>query len=91
MSRIIKDPFLEILPSIDVHGETTETVRFVINDFINDNYKLKNPEVLIIHGKGSGRLRKAVHEELKRNKYILSFFIYNMNEGCTIAKIKLDK
>ena len=51
-------------PKIDVHGETTETVVFVVRDFIKDNYKMKNKYIVVIHGKGSGALKRNVHEIL---------------------------
>ena len=54
-------------PKIDVHGETTETVVFVVQDFIKDNYKMKNKYIVVIHGKGSGALKRKVHEILKQD------------------------
>ena len=30
--------FIDNLPSIDLHGENSDTARVMINDFINDNY-----------------------------------------------------
>ena len=49
-------PFLNILPSIDVHGFTRETVYVPVSDFINDNIKLRNKKIVIIHGIGYGIL-----------------------------------
>ena len=31
------NPFLDILPSIDVHGFNRDMIRYILNDFINDN------------------------------------------------------
>ena len=42
-------PFLNILPSIDVHGFTRETVYVPVSDFINDNIKLRNKKIVIIY------------------------------------------
>ncbi len=90
MIKTIKDPFIHNIPVLDVHGETTASVNFIVNDFINDNYKLQQPKVLIIHGKGSGKLKKAVAQTLKANQKILKYGLYNLNEGCTIAYLKID-
>lgn len=76
-------------PKIDVHGETTDTVVFVVNDFINDNLKMKNEYILIIHGKGTGVLRKKVHEILKNNKMVNKYELDVMNLGQTIVKLKI--
>lgn len=76
-------------PKIDVHGETTDTVVFVVNDFINDNLKMKNEYILIIHGKGTGVLRKKVHEILKDNKLVNKYELDVMNLGQTIVKLKI--
>ena len=76
---------------LDVHGETTDTVIFQVNDFINDNYKMKEQYIVIIHGKGTGALRKKVHELLKKNKYVEKYELDVMNIGQTIIKLKESK
>ena len=76
---------------LDVHGETTDTVVFQVNDFINDNYKMKEQYIVIIHGKGTGALRKKVHELLKKNKYVEKYELDVMNIGQTIIKLKESK
>ena len=75
-------------PKIDIHGETTDTALFVVNDFINDNLKMKNEYIVIIHGKGTGVLRKKVHEILKNNKMVEKYELDVMNLGQTIVKLK---
>lgn len=90
MSRIIKNPFTFYYPSLDIHGETTLTCVAVINTFINDNLKMKNKHVIIIHGKGSGALRNATHELLKKNKNVVKYYIDGFNDGETIVELKLN-
>src|SRR5574344_267929 len=75
------------LPSLDLHGENRDTTRVLVNEFINDNYKLGKEEVVIIHGIGEGILKKEVHKVLKNNKKVINFKIDNFNTGCTIAII----
>lgn len=89
MNRIIRDPFTYILPKLDIHGETESTCVFIINSFINDNIKLKNRKIVIIHGKGRGILKRKTHELLKHNKNVIKYYIDGMNEGQTIVEINI--
>ena len=57
MNRII-NPFTSFYETIDIHGETTETVVFVIETFIKYIIKIKNKNLLIINWKGCGKLKK---------------------------------
>lgn len=78
-------------PVLNVHGETTDTVVYFLNDFIRDNVKLGNVYVGIIHGKSSNILRNRVHELLKKNRDVDSYRIDIWNPGMTIVKLKIDK
>ncbi len=89
MTRIIRDPFTYNLPHLDIHGETRDTCVALINSFINDNIKLKNKKIIIIHGKGTGILKKTTHIILKNNKKIDKFYIDNMNYGQTIIELQV--
>ena len=75
--------FIDNFPKIDLHGLD----RVEINDFIRDNIKLKNDIVVIIHGIGSGIIRKTTHETLKKNKNVIEFKTFYNNNGSTIVKI----
>lgn len=76
------------LPSLDLHGENRDIARILVNDFINENLKLKIKKVIIVHGIGTGILKKEVHETLKRNKFVSSYKMDFFNPGCTIVEIK---
>lgn len=89
MSRIINDPFTYRLPRIDIHGETSSTCLAVINSFIKDNMKLKNKNIIIIHGKGSGVLKKATHEILKHHHDVNKYYIDGLNDGQTIVELNI--
>ena len=80
--------FYNSLPVLDLHGENREISRILVNEFINDNLKLKNDKVVIIHGIGSGVIRKEVLETLKKNKNVLNYKTDFMNPGCTIVELK---
>ena len=90
MNKIIRDPFTHFMPKVDLHGETTDTFKCILNSFINDNIKLGNQYIIAIHGKGSGVLRKAVMEYLSRHKDVLEYNMDPLNEGQVIIKIKLQ-
>ncbi len=76
------------LPTLDLHGADRDFARIQINDFIRDNYQLKNQKVIIIHGNGTGIIKKTTQETLKNNKLIENYKIDNFNSGMTIATIR---
>jgi DNA mismatch repair protein MutS2 len=81
------DPFMAILPQLDVHGFTEDTVMTVVNEFINDNIKLRKWKIVVVHGKGQGILKNKIHQSLKRDKRVSRFYLYNFNLGCTIIEL----
>ena len=63
----------------------------VVENFISAAVMGKLETVTIIHGKGTGVLRSAVQEELRRCKYVKSFRlgVYGEGEsGVTIVEFK---
>ena len=88
MNRIIRDPFTYNLPHLDIHGETSATCIAIINSFINDNIKLNNKKIIIVHGKGQGILKKTTHEYLKKDKRISNYYLDGLNVGQTIIELK---
>ncbi|MBQ6498168.1 MAG: Smr/MutS family protein [Bacilli bacterium] len=76
------------LPSLDLHGMDREYARILINDFIRDNYQSKNTKVVIIHGNGTGIIKKTTQLTLKSNKLVEEFYIDNFNDGITIVTIR---
>lgn len=81
--------FIDNLPKLDLHGFDRETARVAVCDFIRDNIKMKNEFINVVHGIGSGVVKAAVHDELRRNKNVINFKTYYYNQGCTIVKIKI--
>ncbi len=76
------------LPTLDLHGENSDYARIKINEFIEDNYKLNNEKVIIIHGIGTGIIRNTTQKTLKNNSKVEDYKIDNFNEGQTIVSIK---
>lgn len=77
-------------PSIDVHGETCDTIYTVIKSFVTDNIKLRNEIIIIVHGKGTGILKKEIHYYLSRMKEIKNYYLDYWNQGVTVVELKLD-
>lgn len=83
--------FINNLPTLDLHGFDRQTAKVAIDDFINDNIKMKNSFIVIVHGIGSGILKETTQKTLAINKKVIEYKIYPFNVGCTIAKIDLTK
>ena len=76
------------LPTLDLHGETRDTARVLINEFIADSIKMGNYKICIVHGIGTGTIKKATHDALKKDARVERFYIDFFNIGCTIVEIK---
>ena len=59
----------------------------------NENIVYKNKKVVIVHGNGSGIIKKTTQETLKKNKLVANYKIDNFNSGMTVVdlKEKVDK
>lgn len=68
---------------LDLRGMYSDEVRDVLEKFIFDAHINGLGEVTIVHGKGSGKLRKEVTNQLKDNSIVKSFRLGNWNEGDT--------
>ncbi len=81
---------LSSYPKIDLHGMDREYALFKVKEFIDDCYKLKYENIIIIHGIGKGILLEAVNKYLKKDKRVLEYKLDFMNPGCTLVCLKLD-
>lgn len=76
---------------IDLRGQTLDEAVMNTEKFLDDCYLAGISPVTIIHGKGTGILRKGIHEMLKKHKYVKSFRLGTFGEGedgITIAELK---
>ena len=76
---------------LDIRGMETLEAEAVVDNFLSAAVMGRLDEVTIIHGKGTGALRKAVHDILHRNKAVKSFRlgVYGEGEsGVTIVTLK---
>lgn len=90
MKKIFDDIFIKNYPTLDLHGYDRFTAALAANDFVFENYKLKNSNIVIIHGIGQGIIKETVHDTLKNNKFVLEYHLHGFNLGMTIIKLKLE-
>ena len=77
-------------PELDLRGMDSLEATAVLTNFLDNAFMANLTQVRIIHGKGTGVLRKAVQEELKRNKHVKRYRlgVYGEGEdGVTIAEL----
>ena len=67
-----------ITDELNLHGMFVQEALDIIAKYLDDAYLAGLPSVRILHGKGTGALRKAVHEELKENPCVTKY------QFCTI-------
>ncbi len=70
-----------ISTEINLIGKTTDEAVALLDKYLDDAYLAHMPSVRVVHGKGTGALRKAVHGHLKRLKYVDSFRLGEFGEG----------
>ncbi len=78
-------------PKLDLHGEYAVTAYTVVHNFISDQIKLGEEFIILIHGKGTGVLKKEVHQILKQDPRVLEFHLDPFNLGQTIIHLKLEE
>lgn len=76
------------LPSLDLHGLDRDYARILINEFISDNYKMKNYKIIIVHGNGTGVIKKTTQETLRVNRLVEEYKIDNFNTGMTVVNLR---
>lgn len=72
---------------IDIRGMMVDEAEVALGKFIDDSIMAGLSQILIIHGKGTGALRKGVHSYLKRHRNVAGFNFADMNEGGTGATL----
>ena len=68
-------------PEVDLRGMMTDEALLVLDRFLDSAVMGRLDTVTVIHGKGTGAVRKAVREHLKRSKYVKSFRPGRFGEG----------
>ncbi len=72
---------LSVSPQINLLGKTVDEALPELDKYLDDAYLAHLPSVRVVHGKGTGALRNAVHNHLKRLKYVKEFRLGEYGEG----------
>lgn len=76
---------------INLIGMTVDEAIGHLDKYLDDAYLAHVPSVRIVHGKGTGALRNAVQQHLRRCKYVKTYRLGSLGEGdagVTIAEFK---
>ncbi|MBY0584154.1 endonuclease MutS2 [Murdochiella sp. Marseille-P8839] len=73
------------LPYLDLRGERFDDAMRTVDKYLDDCVLAGYNKVRIIHGKGTGALRKGIHERLKHDRRVVSFAFADVREGGTGA------
>lgn len=80
-----------ISPEINLIGKTSAEALSELDKYLDDAYLSHLAQVRVVHGKGTGALRQAVHSHLKRLKYVKTYRLGEFGEGdagVTIVEFK---
>jgi len=75
---------------IDLHGKTVEEAIPLVDQFLHKAYKARVYRVWVIHGKGTGTLRRAVRDHLTRHPLVARCSTADGNRGgpgCTQVEL----
>ena len=78
-------------PEVDLRGMMTDEAIGVLDQFLDSAVMGKLTQVTVIHGKGTGAVRKAVREHLRRSRYVKTFRPGRYGEGedgVTVVELK---
>ncbi len=89
--KIKMNKSLHVKPELNIIGKTVDEGIAIMDKYLDDAYLSHIPQVTIIHGRGTGALRNAVQQHLKRLKYVKSYRVGGFGEGdhgVTIVEFK---
>ena len=79
--KIRIDKAASVHQEVNLIGMTVDEAMPVLNKYLDDAYLAHMTQVTVIHGRGTGALRKAVHQQLARLKYVKSYRLGEFGEG----------
>ena len=90
-SKIKMSKSLSVSPEINLLGKTVDEAVSELDKYLDDALLSHLNSVRVVHGKGTGALRKGIHEYLRRQKHIKSYRLAEYGEGdagVTIVELK---
>lgn len=72
---------MSISPEVNLIGMTTDEAIPQLDKYLDDAYLAHLPQVRVVHGRGTGALKNAVHKHLKKLKYVKEFRLGAFGEG----------
>ncbi len=72
---------MTIHPELNLVGMRVDEAIPVLEKYLDDAYLSHLPKCTIIHGRGTGALKEAVHKHLKKLKYVAEFRLGSFGEG----------
>ena len=78
---IARDKQMHISPECNIIGMRVDEAMPIVDKYIDDAYLAHLPQCTIIHGRGTGALKSAVHAHLKKLKHVKEFRQGNFGEG----------
>lgn len=81
MGSVLMSKSMSVSPEINLLGMTTDEAVSAVSKYLDDAYVAHISPVRIVHGKGTGALRNAVHAYLRKQKNIESFRLGEYGEG----------
>ncbi len=72
---------MSVSTEINLLGRTVDEAIAELDKYLDDAYLAHMPSVRVVHGKGTGALRSAVHSHLKRLKYVKGYRLGEYGEG----------
>ncbi|MEG6617064.1 endonuclease MutS2 [Peptococcaceae bacterium 1198_IL3148] len=91
VGRVVMEKAQKISPNLDMRGMTADEGLLEMEKYLDDAYIAGLKQVNLIHGKGTGALRAAVHRELKDNPRVKKFRLGELSEGgagVTVVELK---
>ena len=72
-----------VSPEVNLIGMTVDEAMPVMEKYLDDAYLAHMPNVRVVHGRGTGALKNAVHKRLRQLKYVKDFRLGEFGEGDT--------
>ena len=66
---------------VNLIGMTVDEAMPVMEKYLDDAYLAHMPSVRVVHGRGTGALKNAVHQRLRKLKYVKEFRLGEFGEG----------